>query len=208
MDSKDGHRLDSGEADVLTAAHLAHERAARRRRVRIGAAAIVVLFAAFAGIAAMMVLPLKRTVPIFEAKTPAATGEPVSILPQEPEGTTIIVKQPEPVETGAGEAATAAPVAAGSQVANGYSIDLGSAQSFTELSRRFGEIARANQEVPFDTLEPRATLKDTPQGLEARLVVGPFPSEAEARSACDQIALPAGIECRPAPFEGELISRQ
>ena len=86
---------------------------------------------------------------------------------------------------------------------------LGSAQSFTELSRRFGEIARANQEIPFDTLEPRATLKDTAQGLEARLVVGPFASEAEARKRiCDQIALPAGVECRPAPFEGELIARQ
>ena len=99
-------------------------------------------------------------------------------------------------------------MAAGSQVANGYSIDLGAAQSFTELSRRFGEIARANQEIPFDKLEPRATLKDTAQGLEARLVVGPFASEADAKSACDQIALPAGIECRPTPFEGELIARQ
>jgi hypothetical protein len=208
MDSKDGHGLDTAQADVLTAAYLEHGRAVRSRRVRIGVVAIAVLFACFAGVAAIMVLPLKRPGPVFEAKARVATGDPVSILPQEPEGTTVMVKQPDQEQADRPEPASAAPVATGSQVANGYSIDLGSAQSFTQLSRRFGEIARANQEIPFDTLEPRATLKDTAQGLEARLVVGPFPTEADARSACDQIALPAGVECRPAPFEGELISRQ
>jgi hypothetical protein len=133
----------------------------------------------------------------------------VPILPEEPAGTTVIVKVPDPQVVAEKQAENiAAPVASGSQVANGYSIDLGAAQSFTALSRRFGEIARANQEIGFDALEPRATLKDTPQGLEARLVVGPFATEAEAVRTCEQIALPAGIECRAAPFEGELIARQ
>jgi hypothetical protein len=232
MDMSNDH---PDEADALTQLYLRDLGEARRRKVWLGTAVIVLLFACAAAIAAVLLAPqigrIVETAAIAVATDPApapgpapaqapetlpqppkATGDPVSILPKEPAGTTIIVKQPEAPAATQPEAKPAdlpaAPVASGSQMGSGYSMDLGAALSFTELSRRFGEIARANQEIPFDALEPRATLKDTAQGLEARLVVGPFATEAEARQTCEQIALPAGIECRPAPFEGELISRQ
>jgi hypothetical protein len=217
MDSKDDHPED---ADALTQLYLRDVGESRRRKLWLGAAAsAILLFAGAGAVAISMLAPqmaaFKDRVAAPETATalkpdpvPEATGDPVPILPEEPAGTTVLVKQPDREAQADRALAAAAPVASGSQVANGYSLDLGAAQSFTELSRRFAEIARANQEIPFDALEPRATLKDTPEGLAARLVVGPFATEDEAASTCEQIALPAGIECKAAPFEGELIARQ
>jgi hypothetical protein len=90
----------------------------------------------------------------------------------------------------------------------GYAIELGGARSFSELSKRFAAIAEANQEIAFDRMEPRVTLEDNEQGVEARLLVGPFDSLVEAEETCAQIALPAGIGCRPVAFAGELIARK
>ncbi len=185
---------------------------------RIWPVAMLALLAGFVFMSAVILtlLPMLRPEKQAERIEPAPanpalsqdTGAPVSILPPQPEGVTVLVKQPE--ETPAGEDAPLlqAPVAGGSQTAKGFAIDLGAADSFSDLSQRFGEIALSNQEVPFDVLEPRATLRETAAGLEARLLVGPFQSLEEAQAACASIALPAGIECRAEPFEGELIARQ
>ena len=215
MDIWDDH-LD--EEDALTQLYLRDLGEARRRRVWLGAGAIILLFAGAAAIAAMLVAPrldggikaqtAAAAPPPAAEVLPVAKSEPVPVLPEEPAGTTVLVKKPEPPAPAQPAPAPEAPAQTSPQYANGYSIDLGAALSFTELSRRFGEIARSNQEIPFDTLEPRATLKDTPQGLEARLIVGPFVTKEEAEDICARIALPAGVECSTAPFEGELISRQ
>jgi hypothetical protein len=98
-----------------------------------------------------------------------------------------------------------APVTAGEL---GYAIELGGARSFSELSKRFAQIADANQEIDFDRMEPRVTLSDTAAGVEARLLVGPFDSLVEAEETCAQIALPAGVGCQPAAFAGEVIARK
>lgn len=217
MDIRDDH-LD--EDDALTQLYLRDLGEARRRRVWLGVGAIVLLFSGAAAIAVMLLSPnlgggpqtaTATVAPAPAVETPAppvAKGEPVPVLPKEPAGTTILVKKAEPPSPEQPAPAPAAPAESSEQFAKGYSIDLGSALSFSELSRRFGEIARSNQEIPFDTLEPRATLTDTPQGLEARLIVGPFTTKAEAEDICARIALPAGVQCSTAPFEGELISRQ
>ncbi len=216
MDIRDDH-LD--EEDALTQLYLRDLGEARRRKVWLGLGAIVLLFSGAAAIAVMLLSPqlgsspqaataTAAPIPAVEPATAVAKSEPIPVLPKEPAGTTILVKKPEPSIPEEPAPAPAPAVQSSQQLANGYSIDLGAALSFSELSRRFGEIARSNQELPFDTLEPRATLKDTPQGLEARLVVGPFATEAEAAEICGKIALPSGVECNPAPFEGELISRQ
>lgn len=89
-----------------------------------------------------------------------------------------------------------------------YAMELGGAQSFSELSTRFARIAGQNAEAGFDHLEPRATLRDTLEGLEARLLVGPFATQADALAACGGLALPQDILCRAVPFEGEVIARQ
>jgi hypothetical protein len=121
-----------------------------------------------------------------------------------PGGVTVAVKQADPKKIEPG----ALPDAGASQKLPGFAIDLGSAQSFSELSRRFAEIATQNAELQFDALEPRATLTDTIDGLEARLLVGPFETLAQAIEACRNIALPSGIECKAVGFAGEKIARE
>lgn len=103
-------------------------------------------------------------------------------------------------------AAADAPAAV--QNAESFAIDLGSGSSFTELSRRFDEIAQLNQEVPFDRLEPRATVEQDGNGLVAHLRVGPFNTPELAQQACQQLALPAGVECVVSMFEGGRINRR
>ena len=133
-------------------------------------------------------------------------GAPISILPEQPGGVTILEKQAE--STGGGSAAPSAPVAQGAGIATGFAMDLGAADSFLELSRRFAEIVDENGENNFLRLEPRAVLRETVNGLEARLLIGPFDSEAEAADACSVLILAEDITCTAQPFEGELIPRE
>lgn len=136
--------------------------------------------------------------------------EPVSILPQSAripsEGTTILEKRPDEGAQVSGFGA--APVAQGADIASGYAMDLGKADSFFDLSKRFAVIVTDNGPENFQRLEPRAVLIDTVAGLEARLLVGPFEDEDSAAEACSVLALPEDIECQPTLFEGELIARQ
>jgi len=133
----------------------------------------------------------------------AATEQ--AVAPEKP-GVTVLVKQPGrrhsalPVLT--------APAGQGAGSVSGYAIDLGGASSFGALSARFAEIARLNAEVDFDRLEPRTILRDTLDGVEARLLVGPFKTVKEAEAVCENIALPARVNCQAVRFAGELIARQ
>jgi len=131
---------------------------------------------------------------------------PVSILPVEPEGVTILEKQPELAQEDA--SAPIAPVAQGADIATGFAMDIGAADSFLELSRRFAETVLANGEENFQRLEPRAVLRETITGLEARLLIGPFETEAAAKEACNVLVLSEETTCMPSRFEGELIARE
>jgi hypothetical protein len=136
----------------------------------------------------------------------AAQSEGVTVLPrirEEKEAAAAPVQQAAAIDEP--PATQAQPVTAGEL---GYAIELGGARSFGELSKRFAAIAEANQEIAFDRMEPRVTLADTAAGVEARLLVGPFDSLVDAEETCAQIALPAGIGCRPTGFAGEVIARQ
>ena len=133
-------------------------------------------------------------------------GAPVSILPGEPEGVTILEKQAD--AEGGSPVPPSAPVAQGAGIATGFAMDLGAADSFLELTRRFAAIVAENGENNFQRLEPRAVLRETVNGLEARLLVGPFDSEAEAADACEVLILEEEISCAAQPFEGELIARE
>jgi hypothetical protein len=136
----------------------------------------------------------------------AALAEPISILPEMPEGTTIMEKQPDASTSINGFAS--APVAQGADIASGYAVDLGKGLSFLELSKRFASIVEENGPENFRRLEPRAILIDTVTGLEARLLVGPFETERAASEACEVLLLPDQLGCKPTQFEGELIARQ
>ena len=130
---------------------------------------------------------------------------PLSIIPADEEGVTVLEKQSGPANTD--QTAGLAPVAQGADIATGFAMDLGSARSFLDLSRRFANIAAVNGPENFQRLEPRAILRDTVTGLEARLLIGPFETRNEAFEACAILVLDITIKCEPAPFEGELIPR-
>ena len=133
-------------------------------------------------------------------------GAPVSILPEAPGGVTVLEKQPE--TDSPGTVVPSAPIAQGAGIATGFAMDLGAADSFIDLTRRFATIVAENGENNFLRLEPRAVLRETVNGLEARLLVGPFDSEAEAAEACEVLILREGVVCTAQPFEGELIARE
>ena len=137
--------------------------------------------------------------------TPAASDDgPLSILPREAGGVTVVEKQPEAVAT----PAIVAPIAAGAAVASGYAMDLGAAVSFIDLTARFHNIEMTNGPENFVRLEPRAVLRETDSGLEARLLVGPFDTENAAEEACSALELPDDLQCQPVLFEGEIIPRE
>lgn len=178
----------------------------RRPSNRFLAATAFILFV-IAGILAFFVywMPAPATQAQRTAEPAITTSEePISILPRKPEGVTILAKEVDSTL----QPTPDAPVAEGADAPRGFAMDLGSATSFSSLSRRFALIAANNAELGFDGLVPRATLRENGGGLEARLLVGPFESERQAEAACRNIALPANIECRAVPFRGELIARR
>ena len=129
-----------------------------------------------------------------------------SATPAGEPGVTVLDRQPYDRNASAPPPAPQAKRAAA--VPSEFAMELGGAQSFSALSVRFAEIAGQNAEAGFDRLQPRATLKETMEGLEARLLVGPFQTRQAALAACNELALPRNILCRAVPFEGEAIARQ
>jgi hypothetical protein len=207
----------------------------RRRRLIYAILGVTAVFFV-AGAASTMLLnlqgergspPIRASATSLVQESAAAPQEETNAAPQsadgqsgapQAEGLTVLPRNPQekqqaadtaPVQQAAAidepPSVQPVPVTAGEL---GYAIELGGARSFSELSKRFAAIAEANQEIAFDRMEPRVTLEDTPLGVEARLLVGPFDSLVEAEETCAQIALPSGIGCRPAAFAGELIARQ
>lgn len=128
---------------------------------------------------------------------------PIAIQAAEPTGVTVKDKlDEERIQSSTG---TPALINSNPSASTGFGIDLGAAPSFGELSRRFVEIAETNAEMLLDQLEPRATLSETTNGLEARLMIGPFETLEEAQTTCANIALPADIKCIARKFEGQPI---
>ncbi|MGB7286335.1 MAG: hypothetical protein WBC71_05340 [Salaquimonas sp.] len=145
--------------------------------------------------------PVPQTTSLQEEDT-----SPISILPLEPGGVTILQKQPETNEPLAPIAL--APIAQGADVATGFGIDVGSADSFLDLTRKFAELVTINGPENFQRLEPRAILRETLTGLEARLLIGPFETAVQAVEACNVLILSDEIPCTAEIFQGELIARE
>ena len=167
----------------------------------------LVIFAAVIGNQLLRGNSSKETTQL--AGKPANTensNQPVSILPAKPDGITIVEKQPETPDPSAPVAL--APIAQGSDIATGFAMDMGPADSYLELSRRFAELANLNGVENFQRLEPRAVLRETVTGLEARLLIGPFDTEKQADEACSVLVLPDEASCNAVLFQGDLISRE
>ncbi len=170
-----------------------------------GLAAIALI--AFAGIVGLELLQ-KSEQQNQEAATAIqeSANEPVSILPVEPGGVTILKKQPETDQQTA--ALPAAPIAQGADLASGFAMDVGAADSYLDLTRKFAELVEINGAENFQRLEPRAVLTETITGLEARLLIGPFETLEQATEACAILILQEGSTCLAEPFQGDLIARE
>jgi len=170
----------------------------------------LVFIAAIAVASLIIWLPINTSTQKTPQKMPRnsdaeVTNAPISLIPETPEGITIVEKMPERADLP--NPALAAPIAQGASTASGYAMDLGSALSYIDLTTRFASIVELNAEQAFQSLEPRAMLNETQGGLQARLLVGPFTSFSEADQACKSTILPQTIKCRPGTFEGDLIAR-
>ncbi len=162
---------------------------------------------AFATVIVLQLVQQKMTVVPAKQGQDALSGDaPISILPVNPDGVTVLVKQAEDTESP--DKALSAPIAQGASIASGFAMDIGSADSFLELSRRFAELITLNGKENFQRLEPRAILRETVSGLEARLLVGPFDSEKQAEEACAILIVPDNIKCATSTFQGDLIARE
>ncbi len=164
-------------------------------------------------LAAALVLAIGGMIFLGEARQPGAARVEASASGQAGEdiGVTVLTRKPYVPHATAGtpdepvKPAVVTPVRASDPA---YAMELGAAPSFSALSTRFATIAGQNAEAGFDLLEPHATLVETDKGLEARLLVGPFASRAEAEATCTTLALPQGVTCNAAAFDGERIARQ
>lgn len=164
-------------------------------------------------LAAALVLAIGGMIFLGEARQPGNASGEVSERGQTGEdiGVTVLTRKPYvPHATSGGPTEPKKPADVTPVRANGpaYAMELGAAPSFSALSTRFATIAGQNAEAGFDRLEPHATLVETDKGLEARLLVGPFASQAEAEAACATLALPQGVTCSAVMFDGERIARQ
>lgn len=130
---------------------------------------------------------------------------PISILPDAPDGVTIIEKQ---AELSPSITTPQISVTSGAVDGKGFAMDFGASLSFAELSARFSKISIDNGPQNFNHLEPRAVLTETVSGLEAKLLVGPFENEQLAIEACEVLSLPVDVVCKTSIFEGELIARE
>ncbi len=117
-------------------------------------------------------------------------------------GTTIMVRQPAPVEEPGRPLASIAPQPGITTSAVG--IYLGNGLSFSTLAKRYAMLARAAP-VLFSSLQPRATIIDTQQGMEAHLIAGPIKSVAIAERLCAKIRLRIETTCTPANFTGKVL---
>ena len=92
------------------------------------------------------------------------------------------------------------------QLSNGakIGIDLGGGGSFSDLSRRFLTIASQAPDL-FDGLQAKGGIRETANGLQARLVAGPFKSRQLALNACQELKSKVKTECYPADFAGQFL---
>jgi hypothetical protein len=80
-------------------------------------------------------------------------------------------------------------------------IDLGGYRSLASLKRAWSDLSGKHSELG-NGVEPLARLRETDSGIEARLLVGPFPSQTEAAKSCMRLRA-AGVGCSVGGYAGQ-----
>lgn len=210
LSSKDGEKVQPRSSNLNTVQKAALKPDETTTKLpfvlKLIVALAVIALVIFAGVIGSQLLDKPKSEEQISSPTPQPTNEPISILPLEPGGVTILSKQPDTQQPTA-ELPTA-PIAQGADIASGFAMDIGSADSYLDLTRKFAELVEINGAENFLRLEPRAILQDTVSGLEARLLIGPFTTSEQALEACSALILPENTPCTVGSFQGDLISRK
>ncbi|MDR3374108.1 MAG: SPOR domain-containing protein [Ancalomicrobiaceae bacterium] len=145
-----------------------------------------------------------------DAKLPDAVTT-ASIMPKPAVGP----DTPKPAESPAPAVATAPPVpdkaaekpeAASEAPAATFAVDLGGFHSIAQVRKAWSDL-EAKQAKLAKLMKPLARLAESPDGIEIRLLAGPFQSEAAAQAACGQLKS-SGPRCGPALYQGEPLAKR
>ncbi|TBW36968.1 SPOR domain-containing protein [Siculibacillus lacustris] len=145
--------------------------------------------------------------PPTDADGPATTGTVAR-------SSSIVVKPPvvNPLDAGANRSDATPPalvksdataVAAAATGSESAAIDLGGYRSLASLRRSWTDLAGRHAELGRG-LEPLARLRESDTGMEARLLAGPYPSQAEAAKSCMRLRA-AGIGCSVTTYSGQAL---
>lgn len=113
-----------------------------------------------------------------------------------------VVEPPKPEAAAVAEVAPA-PAPAAQPQAEQAGVDLGSYKSLAGLKRTWSEFEKRHAAVA-QGLGAVAQIRETKDGMEIRLVAGPYPTPADAARACASFKT-AGFSCAPSSFVGQPI---
>lgn len=97
-----------------------------------------------------------------------------------------------------------APVPEASAAAAPSAIDIGGFRSLSSLRRSWADMSQRYGDLS-KGMEPRARLRETDSGIEARLLAGPFADPTDAAKACLRLRA-AGAPCAVTTYGGQPIS--
>ncbi len=86
-----------------------------------------------------------------------------------------------------------------------YGIDLGTSHSFSALGKRYSSMVDFAPSL-FTALEPRASIVDVDNGIEAHLIAGPFDDKQGAQQRCNDILQRINTQCSPVRFVGRALN--
>ncbi|MDR3496959.1 MAG: SPOR domain-containing protein [Ancalomicrobiaceae bacterium] len=139
--------------------------------------------------------------PIAETKQPDVATT-ASIAPKPAAGP----ETPKPADATAPAKAVETPVAVAEAPAPRFAVDLGGFRSIAQVRKAWFEL-EAKQGKLAKSMKPLARLAESPDGIEIRLLAGPFADEAAAQTACGQLKAGAP-HCGPAVYQGEPLGKR
>ncbi len=133
--------------------------------------------------------------PPSSASSPIAAQQPAVVPPQSVESVT---PRPQPVAPPIVTAAVAPAATAGTEMAaldlGGYRTLASLKKSWADMTGRYGEFGAK--------MEPLARLRETENGMEARLLAGPYPNQTEAAKSCMRLKA-MGVGCAVTTYSGQ-----
>lgn len=138
-----------------------------------------------------------------DGELPAITGSvPAKAAPPAP--TAVPAKSDREAATGAPPHEMARATAPTPSAITVAALDLGGYRSLAALKQAWGDMSGRHAEFG-SGVEPLARLHETDTGIEARLVVGPYPNQTEAAKGCVRLRT-LGVACSVTGYGGQPLA--